>query len=492
MGAKMSHFPDLPEYTGFNTPLRAELDITDCEVEGEIPSDIDGAFYRANPDPKFPPLLGKDLYFNGDGVITQFRFKDGKVDLKQRYVRTDKFRAEAAAGRALFGAYRNPFFDDPTVAGLSRGTANTNVLLHAGRMFAYKEDSHPVEIDPITLETKGNHDYGGRIKSVSFTAHAKIDPVSGDMIGFGYDAKGIATPDVAYYVIGPDGEVKHETWFQVPYSNLMHDFGVTQDYVIFLVVPVCSSLERARQGAPTFGWDASKDVFVGIMPRYGSGADLRWFRGPNCFCSHVMNAFNQGTRVYIDVPMSKSNMFPFFPDVTGKPFDREAAAGRMTRWSFDLSKPDEGWEKRQLGNMVGEFPKIDERYATLPYRHGYLCVVDPTLPFSANGGSISGLRVNKIGHVDHATGREDSYWVGEKSSLQEPCFVPRSKTSAEGDGYILVLANRYEESRSDLLLLDAQRLSEGPLAVIRLPIRLRSGLHGNWYDGDQIEAAGNR
>jgi carotenoid cleavage dioxygenase len=72
------------------------------------------------------------------------------------------------------------------------------------------------------------------------------------------------------------------------------------------------------------------------------------------------------------------------------------------------------------------------------------------------------------------------------STLQEPCFVPKSAASAEGEGYLIGLCNRLLENRSDLLVLDAQRMAEGPIATVRLPVRLRNGLHGNWYTNEQL------
>ena len=44
----------------------------------------------------------------------------------------------------------------------------------------------------------------------------------------------------------------------------------------------------------------------------------------------------------------------------------------MTRWTLDLSKPDVGFQEDILSPVIGEMPKIDERYATEPYRHGFL------------------------------------------------------------------------------------------------------------------------
>ncbi|MBU6443057.1 MAG: carotenoid oxygenase family protein [Alphaproteobacteria bacterium] len=486
----MHKFPDMPIYTGFSAPSRIEADVADLEVEGTVPADIDGVFFRVGPDPQYPPRLGTDIYFNGDGMISRFQFKNGRIDFKCRYARTEKWLAENAAGHALFGAYRNPFTDDASVKGRSRSTANTNAFFHAGKLYALKEDSPPTLMDPVTLETlSSSWDFGGKLKSQTFTAHPKYDHANGEMIGFGYGAKGIGTPDVAYYVVDAKGKIVHEAWLQVPYPNLMHDFGVTEDYVIWPIVPVCPSLERAKEGKPVFGWDGSKDVYLAVLPRRGEGRDLRLFRAPNQFCSHVMNAFNEGTKIHIDVPVARSNMFPFFPDVTGAPFDRAGAASYMTRWTLDMASNSESWEARKLTNLVGEFPKIDERYACHSYRHGYLCVQDESRPFeSKRGGSITGLHINCIGHVDHATGLSKAWTCGPAKSLQEPVFIPRRKDAPEGDGYLLFLESDYDEMQSNLVLLDALHIEDGPVCVAHLPLRLRAGLHGNWIPAERLAA----
>jgi len=166
-----------------------EVDVYDLAVDGNLPAGLDGIYYRASADPQYPSRLGTDIFLNGDGMIRSVRIENGHADLKTRYVRTEKFELERAARRALFGAYRNPFTDDPAVAGRNRGTANTSVCWHAGRLLALKEDSQPMELDPRTLETRGSFDFAGTLTSKTFTAHPKIDPLSGEMIAFAYNTQ---------------------------------------------------------------------------------------------------------------------------------------------------------------------------------------------------------------------------------------------------------------------------------------------------------------
>lgn len=479
----MAKFPNTPSFTGVNSPVRMEADIFDVEVEGEIPSELDGAFYRVQPDPQFPPRLGDDIAFNGDGAVSMFRFDKGRLDFRHRWVGTDKFNLEHEAGHSLFGGYRNPLGDDPSVKGRYRGTANTNVLAFGGTLFALKEDSPPIAMDPFTLESRGYYDFAGAVKSPTFTAHPKLDPETGDMVAFGYAAKGLCTRDIVYYEIGQDGTVKQELWFEAPYYCMMHDFGVTRDFAVFHVVPIIGSWERLEKGLPHFGFDTTLPVHVGVIRRGGEAKDIRWFTLPNLFASHVMNAFQDGEKIHFDTPEAKNNMFPFFPDVHGAPFDPQGAASFMTRWTIDMSSNGDQLESRtRLSNMCGEFPRIDDRYAMAPYRHGWMLVQDFQKPFEGAGGrSNAGLLMNCLGYIDLATGKDEHWWAGPVSSLQEPCFVPRSERADEGDGYVVTVCNRLAEKRSDLLIFDALRISEGPLATAKLPMRLRNGLHGNWH-----------
>lgn len=493
----MTHFPETPSFSGFNTPSRFEGEILDLDVVGEIPADLNGAFYRVQPDPQFPPLLGDDIAFNGDGNISMFRFHDGKCDYRQRYVRTDKFLAERKAGRSLFGAYRNPLTDDPAVKDMYRGTANTTAFVHGGKLYALKEDSPPVIMDPATLETEGYTSFSGKMTGKTFTAHPKTDPDTGNMIAFGYASKGICTRDMTYYEVSPEGELLREIWFEIPYYCMMHDFGVTKDYAVFHVVPITGSIERLEKGLPHFGFDTTLPIHLGVLPRRegASAADIRWFTAPNCFASHVMNAWNEGTKVHFDTPVAKNNMFPFFPDVHGAPFNPMESASFLTRWTVDIASNSDQFESMtRLTSMIGEFPRIDDRMTGRKYRYGWLLVIDMEKPVELKGGSAGGAVMNTLGLVDHETGKEQKWWCGPVSSLQEPCFIPRSKDAPEGDGWIVQVCNRLEEHRSDLLLFEALDIEKGPIATIKLPVRLRFGLHGNWANAadvglDRLETA---
>jgi carotenoid cleavage dioxygenase len=478
-----TRFPGSPPERAFYAPMRVEADIMDLEIsQGEVPEQLAGTYYRVVADRQWPPLVAGDIAFNSDGMVMSFRFSGGHVDFKSRYVHTPRFLAERAARRALFGAYRNPFTDDPSVAGLRRGVANTNVFWHAGLLYVAKEDSPPILIDPDTLATIGEYTFEGALTSQTSTAHPKFDPHTGEMVFFGFAAKGETTPDIAYYEADHRGQIIHEAWFEAPYSSMVHDFCVTQNFVIFPIIPLVSDLGRLQAGQPHYAWDPGKDVYLGVLPRKGSAADLRWYRGSNRFASHIMNSFDDGRHICIDTPVSETNYFPFFPDLSGAPYDPERVKGYLSRWTIDTSDDPAGsradgpagFTETTLTDCAGEFPRMDDRFETLPYSWGVLGLYDVPGEQRPGGG------FRWVATIDLGSKLTRRHYVGDDSSVAEPLFVPAHDRAAHGEGYVLAVVGRHAENRSDLLILDAARIDAPPVGTVKLPLRIPYGLHGNW------------
>ena len=481
-------FPDKPIFTGFNAPRRIEAEVADLEVIGELPPALEGVFYRCGPDPKYPPKYGDDINLNGDGMVTLFRFHDGHVDFRSRYVRTEKFELEAAARRALFGVYRNPYTDDASVAGKDRTTANTNIVFHAGRLFALKEDGLPHELDPFTLATRGRYDYGGRLRSKTFTAHPKIDPATGEMIAFGYEATGLASRDMAVQVIDPAGELVREEFFEAPYCSFQHDFAVTDRHIVFALMPCTADDDRMRAGGAHWMFEPDREVAIGVMARDGSPQGIRWFRGEARGIGHFLNAYDDGDKVVVDGFVSARNQFPFIANADGAPFDREQATPRLSRWTFDLASNSDTFEQETLFQDFMEMPRVDDRFAMRPHRYGFTTLIDPSKPLNVAG--TIGLGWNTLARVDLQARTQSRYYVGDHSTAQEPQFIPRSPDAPEADGYLLCVVTRYDgEPRSELIVLDTARMEDGPVATVRMPFRLRGAIHGNWVSAEALASA---
>lgn len=483
-------FPATADFTGgLYKPARFEGEIYDLEVDGTVPDEIDGTFFQVAPDPQYPPMLGDDIFFNGDGAITAFTFKDGHVDFKRRYVMTERLKAQRAARASLHGIYRNCYTNDPSVRELNNSTANTNVVVHGGKLLALKEDSAPYALDPVTMETIGLWDFNGQLTSATFTAHPKIDPANGDLLCFGYEARGDATPDIVYYEIDSSGRKKRETWIVAPYAAMIHDFAVTENYVIFPLMPLTSDLDRMKNGGRHFEWQPGLDQLFGVLRRDGDGRDVRWFKAPNGFQGHTLNAFDDRGRIFIDMPITSGNIFYFFPQADGTVPPPETLASNMMRLTIDMNSTANGLDMTPLTQFPCEFPRSDDRYMGRHYSHGFVIAMDPSKPFNeAQIGPRPFQFFNQLAHINVSTGRIKTWFADDQSCFQEPIFVPKSADAAEGEGYVIALRNRLLEQATDLLILDAQHLDEGPIATVKLPIRLRMSLHGNWVPSSAVRA----
>ena len=278
-------YPKTGVFQGMNKPSRIEGDIFDLEVTGTIPKDINGTFYRIQPDHRFPPIFEDDIHFNGDGSVTAIRIADGHADFKQRYVHTERYKLETAARKSLFGRYRNPWTDNETVKGIIRTASNTNITFWRGMLLASKEDGPPYAMDPKTLETIGRYDFEGQILSPTFTAHPKFDPDTGEMLCFAYEAGGDGSDcslDIAVWTIDADGKKTEECWYKAPFAGMIHDCGVSKNYMVLPLTPLKASLDRVKSGGNKFAWDPNEDQWYGLVPRRNAKSDdIKWFRADN-------------------------------------------------------------------------------------------------------------------------------------------------------------------------------------------------------------------
>ncbi|MDY7067355.1 Lignostilbene-alpha,beta-dioxygenase isozyme I [Pseudomonas extremaustralis] len=476
-----SPFPNTPEFSGaLYTPSRVEADVFNLEIEGAVPEAIHGTFYQVSPDPQYPPMLGTDIFFNGDAMVSGFSFANGRVSLRRRYVLTDRLVAQRREGRSLNGVYRNAYTNDP-LAAKNNTTANTSVIPHNNVLLALKEDAMPWALDPQTLETLGEWNFDGQIDSATFTAHPKLDPVTGNLLAFSYEAKGDGTPDMAYFEISPQGKLLHQIWFQAPYAAMVHDFAVTEHYVVFPLIPLTVDVERMKQGGQHFQWQPDLPQLFAVVPRHGYAQDVRWFKGPkDGFQGHTLNAFDKDGKVYVDMPVTGGNIFYFFPQADGFVPPPETLAASLMRWVFDLNGTRDEVQPQPLTDYPCEFPRCDDRYIGRPYEHGFLLAFDPERPYDPANGPMPFQFFNLLAHINLTTGITDAWFPGDSGCFQEPIFIPRSADAPEGDGYVVSLLNLIAEGRSELVILDSTDMAAGPIARIKVPFRMRMSLHGCW------------
>ncbi|MBJ7330948.1 MAG: carotenoid oxygenase family protein, partial [Solirubrobacteraceae bacterium] len=171
--------------------LEVEHDYVVEEAEGALPEGLVGTLYRNGPGRL--EVGGQPLghMFDGDGMLSMFAFDgSGDVTYRNRYVRTSHYLAgrhsDGAPMRGL-GTLK-PGGPLANALRLPVNVANTSVVMHGGELLALWEGGKPHALDPDTLETKGVYDYDGELKWLgAFSAHPKIDPLTGELFNFGID-----------------------------------------------------------------------------------------------------------------------------------------------------------------------------------------------------------------------------------------------------------------------------------------------------------------
>lgn len=489
----MVDFTEGPAPRGFFSPERFEADVYDCEVEGRIPPELDGCFVRVGGEWFYPGRHEDDSPFSADGYVSSFRIHEGVADFKGRWVKTPRFMNNLEAGRQLYGVYRNPFtnvegYENPEKPYL--GTVqNTAPHAHAGRLFTLKEDAHPYEIDPNTLETLGPWNFYGDYAAQTFSAHPKTDPVTGEMVVFGYEATGLVTDDLWVYTMNRDGRVTREVRLKVPYVSAMHDMVLTQEHIVFPLFPYVTSMERLREGHMHWAWDPNMPTYYGILPREGEASDLRWFRGPASAVFHTANGRTEGDKVIIEAPISDGNPFPFFPSIDGSPWNPALAQHTLRRLTFDLGSNRDTWDEEiLLQTPINDLVRVDERFLSLPYRYIYSAWHDREQPWDAERAGERERVNNAYFRFDIDSGDFRSWYVGDTHSLQEVSFIPRSNDAAEGDGWLMGTCSNYADMRTELVIVDAVEMQEE--ARVFLPFRAKPQVHARWYNSEQLPLRG--
>ena len=406
-------------------PVDIESTVTDLRVTGTIPPELNGRFLRNGPNPEAEAATDDYHWFIGRGMVHGLRLQDGN---------------------AVW--YRNRF-----VGGSS---ANTNVIGYAGRTIAIVESGGLPQNMGYNLESAGNNESIGG----GFTAHPKLDPDTGELHAICYDWANLRD-HVRYVVIGEDGELAEETKIALPGMPMIHDMSLTENYAVVYDLPVTLSFLALAGGADLpFRWDNDYEPRVGLLPRGGDAKDIIWSPVLPNYSYHPMNAYeDESGQVVIDICRYEKM---FDQDIRG-PFGDSLP--RLDRWTIDPKT--QKVSEQTIDARTQEFPRCHPDLNGKPYRYGYTV-------------AVAGRSFPAIYKHDLQAGTTTEFNVGAGRHSAEPVFVPKEGATAEDEGYLMTYVFDETTGTSDLIILDAQDLSQPALAQVHLPVRVPYGFHGNW------------
>lgn len=478
VGAAAGEDEENPYLLGVFAPVSTEITADNLEVIGEIPSDLNGVYLRNGPNPRYESG-GRHHWFDGDGMVHGVSFENGTARYRNRWVRTEAFKAEDAAQRPLWTGV----MEDPRANPFGNGhglnlkdSSNTDVIFHRGKVLTtWYLCGTPYAMDPLSLDTIGAEDFLGTLVG-DMMAHPKIDEATGELFWFDY---GPRPPYMRYGVIGAGGTVEHSTDIELPGPRLPHDMAITEDYAILMDLPLLQDAEAARQGRHKLVFERSLPSRFGVIPRRGHGSQIRWFEASPCYIYHVVNAWQAGDEILLDVCRVKR------PEPNPERTGRLSAMLQYLRldaqlWRYRFNLVTGATSEGPCDDDNTEFPSIDARMVGKANRYAYNVHISPE----------ETLRFDGLIRYDLLTGQRQEHRFGPGRWGSEAPFAPRSADSAEDDGYVVTFVQDEGAGRSEVAIFDAADIAGGPVGRVLLPQRVPLGFHACWIPAEQL--AGER
>lgn len=450
------------------------------DISGQIPAGLQGRLYRNGPGLFERAGQRKRCLLDGDGMVQAFTFANDRVHYRNRFVRTAKYQAETDAGQFLYPSWTTQApggFWRNLVLGNYPNQAGITVIHRDDRLFAFDEYKFPYELDPITLETLGESRLGLDSLPTVVSAHSKIDPASGEWIFFGVHYAREATLHLT--IIDATGRLQHHQSIPLPRYTYLHDFFITEHYILINLPPVeidlVNLLSGRRSMLGSLDWRPESGNQVLVLERRGNGSYQR-FMAESAWMWHSLNAYETKSGqliadfigyTYPDHLLGRDPALLAIMDGRAGDFKNP---GQLRRYHIDLNANRLTEERIDQGNC--EFPYVDQRLIGRRHRYGYLAEV-----------RRNDIFYNSITRLDCTTGKRTTFDFGPGRYCSEPIYVAdRSAAGAasEETGWLLVAGHDGHKQKGFLGIFDSRAIAEGPVAMVNLEHRVPLSFHGCW------------
>lgn len=440
-------------------------------LRGRWPDELRGRFHRNGPALFERGGQRYHHWFDGDGMVQQFRIDGGRIVHRGRLVRTAKLRAEQRAGRFLMPTF-GTFIDGtaPLTGPDSFNAANTNALEHGGRLLAMWEGGSAYGLDPADLSTHGPITWGDGLQQLPFSAHPKVD-AEGHLWNIGTQGDKL----IAWHV-DPLGRLVSAQLGELPFrGGLVHDMAVTARHLVVPLPPVRLNFKRPEGDGPRrFALEPGEPLRVLVMEK----ADItrrRVFELPAEMVFHVGNAHDTAdggvVLSWVGAPDT------WFLDrgavslMAGKPEAAGTAVLRVARFEMSTGRV----QMLQSQDGEAEFPRVHPQLVGREARHLLTAAAWPVHASRRGVPLLHGVQL-----LDTKTGRTRRFDYGEHAVAEEHVIVPKPGRSGELDAWLLGTSFDARRQATVLNLLDAAHIEDGPIAQAVLPYALPLGFHGNF------------
>jgi len=436
-------------------------------VRGRAPAALSGVLYRNGPARFRRPGGNSTHWFDGDGLVRRIAIDDGRATFAARFGDTHKRRLETQLGAMVVPGFGTPGTSAAKLSGNDEANAaNTSVFAQGGKLWALWEGGSPLEMDPATLATRGFVTLRDDLKAMPFSAHPRYEP-DGTVWNFG-----LAGIQAILWKLSPRGELQQAEVIKLPRASYFHDFTATERCLIIVLQPWI----RERMAMPYVDgltWRPEQGTQVLVIDK----ADLsrrRVWELPAFSYFHLGDAWEEGDgTIRFDLCSTTDPMFGV--DGARKILLGSAAGASPPHATLArIALHPDGRGVYESSDTVAEFPRSDPRFAGEARR----------LTFHATGiGDGDAHLPRGLAATDLHTGRSDVWDAGPRQLVEEGIFVPRPGSTAEGDGWLVATSINLDAQATELHVLDARRVSAGPLATFRADAVAPFTFHGVFVQG---------
>ena len=445
----------------------AEGKWTNLTVEGRVPKEVNGTLYRTAPgqSQRFGTTLRH--LFDGDAYLAGWRFDESKVTLHTRFVPTPGRAKELESAKMLYDDYGT------LAPGARMGGKNqpsVNVIEWRGKLLGLSEGGLPTSIDPVTFDFLGYEDFQGVVPGyLTFTAHPRFDPVSGDMYAWGFEKR----PPGTMHVIHVSRETgKAQTLYKLPQTgfNMVHDAVLTENYFVVIIHPTSYDMRAIASGGAAMGealrFAAHRPSILYAFQRRGNVETKPLsIELPPSIVYHYGNAYEPKPE-HLVFEMIAYDDGAFFEFLQNWRDDRQPSykPPRLKRLAVDLS----GKTPPSISDLAEdmEFPRFDTRLAgkKARYLYGAIRLYD---------------RDASIARIDLEKREKLAVKIGPNRTIAEPVFVPSTKAINEDRGWLFAQGYDVERNENFLEIRDAQTL-DFVARVWAAGQHFPLGFHGNF------------
>ena len=425
-------------------------------VSGKVPAQLNTTLYRNGPAKFRRGQSASGHWFDGDGLVRKFRVRDGKASLAARFVDTPKRRLETR----LNAIVQPGFGTAPGAQAVINGpddtnAANTSVMMSGGQLLALWEGGSPAMMDPETLETKGFKTFRRDLKQMPFLAHPRVEP-DGTVWNLGGNGKGTFV-----WKLNPDGSLANAKMVPLDRNSYFHDFTATARHLIIVMQPwVQDGLKFPLSTA--MSWRPELGTRVMVIDK-DDLTKRRVFELPAFAFFHLADGWEE-----------KDGTIRFDGCLEADPTFGQRAASALLRGEHIRAptpmltqivlRPD-GKAEMMATRVAAEFPANDKRVAGQARR------------FTTH---VTGYRQTPFPHAiamwDWSKGRDDKFDFGDNQLVEEFLFV--AKDAGERDGWLMGTTLNLKERKTELHLIDAKRVADGPIATWQASLALPLTFHG--------------